>query len=392
MSPSSSTVSSRFAHVTLVDPASTFIAPDVDAARIAPGSVIHPGCRLSGATLSIGPGCILGEEGPLTVRDCQLGARVRLGGGFFDHATLLDDVSGGNDAHVRPGCLFEEAVTFGHAAGFKQTILLPFVTTGSLINFCDCLMAGGTSRRNHSEVGSSFVHFNYTPHQDKATASLIGDVAHGVRLDQAPIFLGGQGGLVGPIRIAYGTVLAAGQITRRDVTQADRLILAPGGSPIDRPHAPGRRSGLGRVVASNLIYIGNLLALDQWYRHVRVPRLAGAPWQAACCMGALSRLSEACEERLKRLDELVASVAARPDADASGSRLAAGWPAIRHALADHIAARTRTPAPAWAVAALQIIPDGDYLRGVQSLPAEVKSAITAGLQSRVDDVASLWQV
>jgi hypothetical protein len=44
------------------------------------------------------------------------------------------------------------------------------------------------------------------------------------------------------------------------------------------------------------------------------------------------------------------------------------------------------------VAALQIIPDGDYLRGVQSLPAEVKSAITAGLQSRVDDVASLWQV
>ncbi|NTV96894.1 MAG: TOBE domain-containing protein, partial [Thiobacillus sp.] len=59
---------------------------------------------------------------------------------------------------------------------------MPFVTPGSLVNVCDCLMAGGTDRRNHSEVGSSYVHFNYTPHQDKATASLLGDVPHGVML------------------------------------------------------------------------------------------------------------------------------------------------------------------------------------------------------------------
>ena len=66
-------------------------------------------------------------------------------------------------------------------------------------------MAGGTSRKNHSEIGSSYIHFNFTPHQDKATPSLVGDVPRGVMLDRAPIFLGGQGGLVGPVRIAYGT-------------------------------------------------------------------------------------------------------------------------------------------------------------------------------------------
>jgi UDP-N-acetylglucosamine/UDP-N-acetylgalactosamine diphosphorylase len=85
-----------------------------------------------------------------------------------------------------------------HAVGLKQTILFPFVTLGSLINFCDCLMGGGTSRRNHSEVGSSFIHFNYTPRQDKATASLLGDVPRGVMLDQPPIFLGGREESSGP--------------------------------------------------------------------------------------------------------------------------------------------------------------------------------------------------
>jgi bifunctional UDP-N-acetylglucosamine pyrophosphorylase/glucosamine-1-phosphate N-acetyltransferase len=86
-------------------------------------------------------------------------------------------------------------------------------------------MAGGTSRKNHSEVGSSYIHFNYTPNQDKATASLIGDVPKGVMLNQNPIFLGGQGGLVGPCRIAYGTVIAAGSVYRKDQLTPDRLVF-----------------------------------------------------------------------------------------------------------------------------------------------------------------------
>jgi len=83
-------------------------------------------------------------------------------------------------AEVREGCLLEEEANGAHTVGLKQTILFPFVTLGSIVNFCDILMAGGTDRRNHSEVGSSYIHFNYTPNQDKATASLIGDVAYGV--------------------------------------------------------------------------------------------------------------------------------------------------------------------------------------------------------------------
>lgn len=77
--------------------------------------------------------------------------------------------------------------------GLKQTILFPFVTLGSLINFCDVFMAGGTSRRDHSEVGSSYIHFNYTPRGDKATPSLVGDVPRGVMLNKEPFFSGDRG-------------------------------------------------------------------------------------------------------------------------------------------------------------------------------------------------------
>ena len=122
----------------------------------------------------------------------------------------------------------EEQASIAHTVGLKQTILFPFVTLGSLINFCDCFMAGGTSRKDHSEVGSSYIHFNFTPNQDKATASLIGDVPCGVMLDQKPIFLGGQGGIIGPCRLTYGLTAAAGTIVRKDELRPDRLDFRGG--------------------------------------------------------------------------------------------------------------------------------------------------------------------
>jgi hypothetical protein len=106
------------------------------------------------------------------------------------------------------------------------------------------LMAGGTSRSNHSEVGSSFVHFNFTPRQDKATPSLFGDVPGGVLLDRLPIFLGGQGGVAGPVRMAYGTILAAGSICRKDVLAPGTIIQPPAPDiPLRREaRGPGRRA------------------------------------------------------------------------------------------------------------------------------------------------------
>ena len=182
----------------------------------------------------------LGAEGPVTVDDCRLGPAVELKGGSFKKSVFLEKANMGLGAQVREACLLEEEANGAHCVGLKQTILFPFVTLGSLVNLCDCLMAGGTSRKDHSEVGSSYIHFNFTPDGDKTTPSLFGDVPRGVMLDQPAIFLGGQGGAVGPLRVGFGTVVAAGSVLRRDVLADGKLVASEVYPGRERDHVAAR--------------------------------------------------------------------------------------------------------------------------------------------------------
>jgi UDP-N-acetylglucosamine/UDP-N-acetylgalactosamine diphosphorylase len=207
-------------------------------------------------------------------------------------------------AHVREGCLLEEESNGAHAVGLKQTVLFPFVTLGSLINFCDCFMAGGTSRKNHSEVGSSYIHFNFTPNQDKATASLIGDVPRGVMLNQPPIFLGGQGGLVGPLRLGYGTVVLAGTVLRSDYPEGGKLLGQNRPAAYEMSFHQGFYADVKRRVRNNVIYVANMLALKLWYQHARRPFMTRSEWGHALFEGALSRLDLIVSERIERLRQL----------------------------------------------------------------------------------------
>src|SRR5512136_1285216 len=212
--------------VDIPNPWTLDIGNEVDPERISGNGVtIYPGCRIYGKNTVISAGAKIGYEGPATIDDCQIGPNVELKGGYFNKAVFIEKTNMRLGAHVREGCMLEEEAGGAHCVGLKQTILFPFVTLGSLINFCDCLMAGGTSRKDHSEVGSSYIHFNYTPNQDKATASLIGDVPRGVMLNNPPIFLGGQGGMVGPLRMGYGNVVAAGSVLRADYMAENKLII-----------------------------------------------------------------------------------------------------------------------------------------------------------------------
>ena len=213
--------------VRMTAPFSVEIGDEVNPERIADSLTIYGSARIYGKNTLISPGAKLGYEAPVTLIDCQLGRDVDLRGGYFNNSVFLNKAIMGSNAQVRAGCLLEEEAGGNHCVGLKQTILFPFVQLGSLVNFCDCLMAGGTNRRNHSEVGSSFIHFNYTPRQDKATPSLIGDVPRGVMLREPPIFLGGQGGIVGPVQIDYGTVIPAGIICRQDFKTAGSLWSSP---------------------------------------------------------------------------------------------------------------------------------------------------------------------
>ncbi len=376
--------------VEIPHPASVHVDASVNPDRIAPGVTLHPGTRLSGETLSIGTGSEIGKETPATVENCQVGRHVSLAGGFFSGSVFLDHVSIGSAAHIRPACLLEESATCGHAVGLKQTLLLPFVTTGSLVNFCDCAMAGGTSRSNHGEVGSSYIHFNFSPGQDKATASLIGDIPRGVMLNQAPVFLGGQGGLVGPARIAYGTVVAAGSIVRKDIVEPDLLHALPH-PQIKTPFLPGRAPNHKRKLRNNVLYIANLAALERWYARVREPWMSRDAGGDACCTGAREVLRAMRAERIRRVDQWLDILTGNADSPLAAEKTVQAWDRVRTHLDE-----SRSPGedPEQEDAFLSAFAREEqahenFTDAIKALSAETRQLGTRWLQSLVDGIDQL---
>jgi hypothetical protein len=287
--------------VRMTAPFSVEIGDEVNPERISGSLIIYGAARIYGRNTLISPDVKLGYEAPVTLIDCQLGPEVELKGGFFANSVFLNQATMGSNAQVRSGCLLEEEAGGNHCVGLKQTILFPFVQLGSLVNFCDCLMAGGTSRKNHSEVGSSYIHFNYTPRQDKATASLIGDVPRGVMLREPPIFLGGQGGVVGPAQMDYGTVIPAGIIYRQDCKEGTMPVPLSVSTLRPKMNVTGTYGDIHRKVRHNIEYVANLLALRQWYRYVRRDFFIRLKYGDALYSGACDILDGAIAERLKQM-------------------------------------------------------------------------------------------
>lgn len=290
--------------VVIPNPESVFIADDVDISRISgEGVVLYSGTKIMGKDTFIMSDTILGFESPVTIDNVFIGKGTRLNGGFFQKCAFAGNNTFGSGAHVRGGTILEEEANAAHTVGLKQTILFPFVTLGSLINFCDCLMAGGTSRKDHSEVGSSFIHFNYTPNQDKATASMFGNVCEGVMLKSRPIFLGGQGGVVGPCTMAFGSVTAAGTIWRKDIKEPDRLVFGGGMRETVLERKVGVYSNVKRIFDNNIFYINSLTALMSWYIHIR-PLFVNSS-SKPLLIGMQDTLKSAIDERIKRAADFV---------------------------------------------------------------------------------------
>jgi UDP-N-acetylglucosamine/UDP-N-acetylgalactosamine diphosphorylase len=294
--------------VTVVDRRQTYLDEAADVSRICRGAILYPGTRLVGARTFVGPGAKVGIEGPAVLEDAILGESAEVVSGFLKEAVLLRNARVGSNAHIRGGTLLEEEASTAHAVGLKHTVLMSFVTMGSLINFCDGLISGGKSRKDHTEVGSGFIHFNFTPRGqsgDKATASLIGDVPHGVFLRQRRIFLGGLSGIVGPQKVGFGSCTVAGQVIRREVP-FNRLV---GDVPrkVDKDfYAPLKAPS--RILKLNLEYIGHLTALQAWYRDVRLARIPASPKYEhirVVTQAASELLSVCIDERAERLRQFL---------------------------------------------------------------------------------------
>ncbi|HJV35437.1 hypothetical protein [Geomonas sp.] len=354
--------------VTILDPRQTYLDPAVQLERISAGAVLYPGTRLVGARTYLAPGAKVGTEGPATVENSVLGERSEVASGFVSGAVLLEKAKLGSNSHVREGTLLEEEASTAHAVGLKQTILMSYVTFGSLINFCDALVCGGTSRRDHSEVGSGFIHFNFTPQGkqgDKATPSLVGDVVRGMFLKEPRIFLGGMGGMVGPLKVGFGSITAAGQVARKNVPE--NHLVSEGTPQISKEFTPGRVDPAERRTGPNLEYIGNLVALKAWYEDVRLRRIPdGKEFEhlRVVTREAAANLELCIQERITRLKSFLAE---RVEGKAQ----------IEY---------TVPPCP------LKVQPDGaPYVEWVKSVPKEFEEQAKGWLQAMVAGVKVTYQ-
>ena len=83
----------------------------------------------------VGPGANVGNEGPAILENTLVGGNAEVASGYLREAVILRDTRVGANARIREGTLLEEEASTAHAVGLKQTILMSFVTMGSLINF-----------------------------------------------------------------------------------------------------------------------------------------------------------------------------------------------------------------------------------------------------------------
>lgn len=305
--------------VIIVDPRQTYIGPEVDPGRIYKGSVLFPGCRLTGVRTLVGSSAQIGTEGPTAIHNSIIGADAEIGSGFLSDATLLPRAKAGANSHYRAGTLLEEYASTAHCVGLKQSILMYSVTLGSLINFCDVLISGGSSRKDHTEVGSGFIHFNFTPwgkSGDKATPSLVGNVTEGVFLDQQRIFLGGMSGMVGPSAVGFGAMTVAGQVVRHDV--ADSTMHSESGRNMDRKWSSSDvmfpEKHFKQVYDKNAEFLAQLHALKEWYFQVRLQRsrLQGDSELSLVLTGAVETIQSCMKERVSRYNSLAAEWSLAP--------------------------------------------------------------------------------
>jgi hypothetical protein len=294
--------------VTILDRRQVYLDEAIDLRRIRTGAILYPGTRLIGSGTFVAPGAKIGLEGPAVLENAVIGENAEVASGYLKDSVMLRDARAGSNAHLRVGTLLEEEASTGHAVGLKHTVLTSFATLGSLINFCDGLISGGRSRKEHTEVGSGFIHFNYTPRGhsgDKATPSLVGDVPHGVFLRQPRIFLGGLSGMVGPQKVGFGSFTLAGQVIRREVPP--NRIVGDAARSIDKEfhalsHFPSR------VFKLNLEYVGQLAALQAWYRHVRLVRIPSSPEYddlRIVTQAGADLLSVSIDERIQKLRQFL---------------------------------------------------------------------------------------
>jgi len=182
------------AGVTIIDPATTYIDPDVE---VGADTVIHPGVVLEGNT-RIGDACEI--QAHVRIADSILGDRVNVNNFcVITGAQVADGASVGPFAHLRPESVVGERAKIGNFVELKKTTMGPDSKANHLAYLGDATIGANVN------VGAGTITCNYDGQKKHQT--VIGDGA----------FIGSDSQLIAPVTIGAGAYVAAGSSITHDV-------------------------------------------------------------------------------------------------------------------------------------------------------------------------------
>jgi bifunctional UDP-N-acetylglucosamine pyrophosphorylase/glucosamine-1-phosphate N-acetyltransferase len=182
------------AGVTLIDPATTYIDPDVE---IGADTVIHPGVIIEGQT-RIGSVCEI--QGHVRIVDSHIGNRVTVNNFcLITGSQVADGASIGPFAHLRPETHVGDGAKIGNFVELKKTRL----GAGSKVNHLSYL--GDADVGTGVNVGAGTITCNYDGRTKSRT--VIEDGA----------FIGSDTQLIAPVRVGKGAYIGAGSSITSDV-------------------------------------------------------------------------------------------------------------------------------------------------------------------------------
>lgn len=191
------------AGVTILDPATTYLEPDLE---IAPDVVIRP-------NTSIQAGSAIGAEseiGPNTrLVGAVIGRHAIVTESVVVESTVGDFVTVGPFAHVRAGARLGTGVKVGNFVEIKSSQLSPGVKAGHLTYLGDATVG------ERANIGAGTITCNYD-----------GSVKHRTYIG-ADAFIGSNSSLVAPLSIGERALTGAGSVVVRDVAPLERVVGNP---------------------------------------------------------------------------------------------------------------------------------------------------------------------
>jgi bifunctional UDP-N-acetylglucosamine pyrophosphorylase/glucosamine-1-phosphate N-acetyltransferase len=189
--------------VTIVDPASTWIAPEV---KIGAESVILPGCYMTG-DVEIGPDCQIGPhaviKGPV-----KIGAGSTVVSSHVNNSTIGASTKVGPFAHVRDGNVIGDFCKIGNFVELKKTQVGEHTNVGHLSYIGDATLGANVN------IGAGTITANYDHITKAKRRTVIGDGAS----------TGANSVLVAPVEMGAEAVVAAGTVVGKNVPPGNLAV------------------------------------------------------------------------------------------------------------------------------------------------------------------------